>query len=614
MSWMMFTVLDAEQALHVRREARFVDTLIPALSDDPETIEELRHAMRRFLPEDADDPWVEWSDGDADEPADGGICLVDLPARLIVYQSVSEEFLRSGQVTFDEGDEESARWIPYYIAEDWLVTGQLEGWRALAAERRQQRRDRPPYDTREVLYGKVAEFLVDECLAARSGTTDVDDIWSPPANWQWRKLPERTAREQPLSVSDAQAEIHARWLMAPRDDLHGQTPREVLHARHSDVDRHVSDRQHQWSVFGQRPPALWRTSSAYRYGGYGTHEMVVYYDLVRHLVDACWQLVVQSTANDSAPDTSAVGECSRSAIVERLGMVQQEWLHTPNVEDLSGKTAAQVIECERLRLPLSASGEEAMVDCDCPLCQMMADNGPAFWNLDGCNMDEEFPFALFEATREEWEEKQRYWAAVNAKWERERQARAAAGEDDAEPVLDETATGDDSASPWQRSFNPSHAADSAPVALFRVGACLAEVIDDLRRAGPETDARHWIDLLNRDFGNLRDAAADPASSLVEPVASDFGEHLLDLSDVWPALTDKCLDLERQLRTFARRLTAPGHRRRPTVLNGRRLRACATCQPVHCRALSVLPRRPRGGLHLGCRRNPGDCPGTGWDLH
>jgi hypothetical protein len=71
-----------------------------------------------------------------------------------------------------------------------------------------------------------------------------------------------------------------------------------------------------------------------------------------------------------------------------------------------------------------------MVDEDCPLCQMLADSGPGFWHLDGCNMDEEFPFALFEATREEWEEKQQHWAELQAKFHRDQQARAAAGQDE----------------------------------------------------------------------------------------------------------------------------------------------------------------------------------------
>ncbi len=53
MSQMTCTVLDGERAIHARRHASFVDVLIPALSDDPETITELQYAMRQFMsPED----------------------------------------------------------------------------------------------------------------------------------------------------------------------------------------------------------------------------------------------------------------------------------------------------------------------------------------------------------------------------------------------------------------------------------------------------------------------------------------------------------------------------------------------------------------------------------
>jgi hypothetical protein len=443
MSEMTFAVLDDRRAIRAQRHASFVDVLIPALSDDPETIEELAHAMRRFLaPEDEDEPLAGWSAGDCDEPCDAGICIVDLAARLIVYQSTYCEFLRRGQVTFDEthGDEdESARWIPYHISDEWLVTDQLDGWRGGSRQRREEQRARAPFDTREVLYGNVIEFIVDECFAARGGATDSQGRWTPPAGWQWRALPERGRRgslldganspagtrspadNQPLCVDDAAAEIHARWLMTPRDDLRGQTPRDVLHARHRDLSLHLQDRETQWSRFGQPPPPLWRESIAYRYGGYGAHEIVVYYYLVRHLIHECWDMV------QPPPGRTPL---TKAAAVERLSAAKQDWLHTPDLEDYRGKTPAYVIECERLRLPWVLSGAEAMVDEDCPLCQMLADSGPGFWHLDGCNMDEEFPFALFEATREEWEEKQQHWAELQAKFHRDQQARAAAGQDE----------------------------------------------------------------------------------------------------------------------------------------------------------------------------------------
>jgi hypothetical protein len=39
---------------------------------------------------------------------------------------------------------------------------------------------------------------------------------------------------------------------------------------------------------------------------------------------------------------------------------------------------------------------------------MMADGdfGPMFWHLDGCNMDDDFPFSFYR-TRAEWDEERR---------------------------------------------------------------------------------------------------------------------------------------------------------------------------------------------------------------
>ena len=138
MTVMTISVRDAERAIHTRADASFVDVLIPALSDDPETIEELQHAMRRFVPpEDVGEILAGWAAGECDRPLEAGICLVDLAARLIVYQSTEGEFQRHGKVTFDAVDEYGAtraRWIPYRLADEWLVTAELDGWKSLAAQ------------------------------------------------------------------------------------------------------------------------------------------------------------------------------------------------------------------------------------------------------------------------------------------------------------------------------------------------------------------------------------------------------------------------------------------------------------------------------------------------
>jgi hypothetical protein len=189
MSQMTFAVLDAERAIHAHRHASFVDVLVGAPGDDPETIEELDHAMRRFLPPDDDnDRLSDWAGGEDDQPFDAGICLIDLPGQLIVYQSTQSEFQRSGEVTYDMVDEaERARRIRYNISRDWHITEQLDGWRAESNERRRTQLANPPLDTRAVLYERVAEIIVDECLAARGGHADADGRWTPPDGGQWRE-------------------------------------------------------------------------------------------------------------------------------------------------------------------------------------------------------------------------------------------------------------------------------------------------------------------------------------------------------------------------------------------------------------------------------------------
>ena len=76
-------------------------------------------------------------------------------------------------------------------------------------------------------------------------------------------------------------------MMTPRDDLRGQRPREVLLARRDAIAWDMQDREMQWSHEGECPRGLDPDSAAYRFGGFGTHELVTYYDMVRFLLWVC---------------------------------------------------------------------------------------------------------------------------------------------------------------------------------------------------------------------------------------------------------------------------------------------------------------------------------------
>ncbi len=389
MSMMAYCVLDANRALHSCRHGSFVDQLIPALSDDPETIDELAYAMRRFRRDEDEEPLVDWKDGVLDEPYDAGLCLIDLPGRLVVFESTYSHFERAGQVVLKPNDGNKhvdPLWISYHLSHEWRVISPLESWESWSRELRAQRFSKPPFDARPVLYGQVAEFIVNECWAARGGTVDAAGHWTPPEDWHWLQLPARADRAPAVKVDDAVAEIHARWLMTVRPDLHDQSPRQVLLAQHEHLTWQLQDREFQWSTFRRRPQTLPRQSFAYRHAGFGTHEIVLYYHLLRHLIRACWEMVVHPRSDQSMP--------SREQTIERLSALTQEWLHRPDHERLFGKTPAWVIECERLRLPFILGAQDSVLDDDCPDCQTLSDFGPMFWHLDDTDMDEDFPFAL----------------------------------------------------------------------------------------------------------------------------------------------------------------------------------------------------------------------------
>ena len=123
----------------------------------------------------------------------------------------------------------------------------------------------------------------------------------------------------------------------------------------------------------------------------------------------------------------------------RLSEIKDDWFYKLQ-SDLHGMNPAYVIECERKRLPLALSPGAAVIDDDCPMCQMLGEEtGPVFWHLDGCNVDDEFAFSFFR-TREEWEVEQRRWQEFNRQFEQERESGAYGNDarasfDDDEPLI-----------------------------------------------------------------------------------------------------------------------------------------------------------------------------------
>jgi hypothetical protein len=368
MSEVKLNILDSERAICGTCHGSEADAAVAALSAEPETIEELQAAMGRFMKPGGDcRPLELFSAGTDREPWDAGIVFIDLAARIVAADSSCCMPAAEGHIAFHDGARATNVRLPYYLPDDWLFLDCIDEYEAVRDRRCAERGKVATLDARPVLYGTVLEFIVRKCLAARDANA-VDPI----------------------------AEIHAGWLMTPRADLHGQSPREVLLAKREFIDMDLQSREQQWSFLGEAAPCLAPDSAAYRYAGVGTHEAVVYYELLRYLLTECWQHVSKKR------EVSIAGE------VARLERIKADWLETPQ-PDYEDKSPAWVLECERKRLPLVASPESIMDD-DCPLCRMMAESStPTFWHLDGCNMDPDVPFSFFQ-TRDEWEENERsFW-------------------------------------------------------------------------------------------------------------------------------------------------------------------------------------------------------------
>jgi len=151
----------------------------------------------------------------------------------------------------------------------------------------------------------------------------------------------------------------------------------------------LQDRADQWSRQGKCPPGLEPDTFAYRFGGCGTHENVVYYYMVRHLLWSC---------RDRLAGWKAAGQLQQliaddflAAELPRLARVRELWFDSPDPNATAARWArsstASGGESPRPFRPRDNRGSRlsALPDDGRDL-----GSGPAFWHLDGCNLDDDF--------------------------------------------------------------------------------------------------------------------------------------------------------------------------------------------------------------------------------
>ena len=381
MSYVRLNITDQTQTINDEVHGYFGDALVAALTAEPETVEELGLALARFIKPQGDwSPFAGFRKGENFESYDVGLVVIDLAARVVAIESSYSQPAAEGSFRAQSEFAEEDVWVPYRLSDEWLCVYSLPEYEGVRERRRAERLSAEPLDAREVLYGRaLLEFIARECLAAR----DADD-------------------------EELRKQLHAQWLMTARADLRGQTPREVLLEKQEFIDFELHSRALQWSFTKECPPPLPLSSHAYRCAGFGTQEIVVYYELVRYLLDEC---LVQAKA-----DTPL------AATIERLEQLEHSWLNLPQ-GDYAGRTPARIIESERQRVNMTMSAHESIVDEDCEVCQTLAADfdTPMFWHLDGSNMDGGFAFS-FAKTREEFAAEERRREEFNREFEREWQA------------------------------------------------------------------------------------------------------------------------------------------------------------------------------------------------
>lgn len=364
MSVVMLTIRDRHRSMTGKVAGNVAHAVWAALSAEPETIVELLVAMGRFIaPSHIGTVTQPLEDGVSLESADSGMLLIDLAARLAIDRNRYFQAELEGELSYHDGESSTGLHIYYELPSDWRIIDDTTHWRSLSAELRLERSAMQRFDWRAVIYEHLPEQLI-----------------------------EAMNHEETLLADDRVRAAHARWMLTSRLELRGRSPREVLLDQLDAIDADLESREWQWAMLGTCPPTLPTDSIAYRYGGCGQNERVLLYELVRTLLHYLDQ------------ENSRRKTTQRMVSAEELRELRDRWFEQPDNDELHGLSPREVIEQERIRRPWGITGSQAIIDHDCPLCRMLAEDshGPAFCHLDESGFDHDFAFSRH-ATWQQWE-------------------------------------------------------------------------------------------------------------------------------------------------------------------------------------------------------------------
>ena len=384
MSYIRVNISDRDEAISGDLHGSMTEPLIATLTAEPETIAEFETALNRFVKSESDWPTLYgFKKYERLEPYDAGIVAIDLASRTVGYETTYSYPMAEGSVRVpsefaDFADDNNEVWIPYKVPEDWKFIETMPCYEGMRIGRREDRRKEMPFDARPILFGRA---MIEHIVESIANASDLD-------------------------AEDLIADIHASWLMTRRTDLRDRTPRDVLFEKRDFISFDLHSRSLQWSFTKVCPAPLSKESFAYANAGFGIHEWVLYYDLIRHLLD------------DALQQRMSVETFDLESEIARLSKVRDEWMSSPDPES-SGRIPSEIIELERRRINMTASAQEMLIDENCPCCVALSQDfdTPMFWHLDGCNMDDRFEFSCFK-TIEEYEADKVQFEEFNKEFER----------------------------------------------------------------------------------------------------------------------------------------------------------------------------------------------------
>lgn len=389
-----------------------------ALSTQPESWEDWDAAWRRYFPNHdllARGQVIEGIHAAADS---GPWCLLDCAGRTIVTGGGFEPFENGTYSCVDDDPEDvpsaevdygplgpldsRTAWIE--VPHDWLTIEAADGWHEVVSHRAAVAAESVRIDVRAVLYGPpLFQFLAEQVLKR-------EEVASGSSEDEYR----------------ATKQIHAEWLLTSRSDLGGQAPREFILQHREAIQRDLEQRATQWSRQGFAPEGLPEDSAAFRFGGWGNSEVVLYFDLIRELLEQAWEwaraapgqaanrveqkfpgadLETATNVTSSQATTSKV-----QALASHLAASAKRWLASPEGENSTGLTPAQIVQCERRRIPATDEPPRFAHDVvTIPGQSPEGDGGqrPCFIWFDGhhLELEDEFAFSMTPC-RDDWEDMQ----------------------------------------------------------------------------------------------------------------------------------------------------------------------------------------------------------------